>query len=84
MLLFISSVVYVDAENEKTGELLEMAHTLNRTTTISYNNTMTITHIEFKSQVPFQVFRVGVALFSSSTVGIIEMWPQILSMLIIY
>lgn len=40
------------------------ASMVNRTALATYNGTDSITHIEFNSQIPFQRFRVGVALMN--------------------
>ncbi len=46
--------------------------TSNQTTTISYNNTEMITHMEFKSRIPFPRFAVSVALTTNSVTGPLE------------
>ena len=51
--------LYTDASSE--GED-ETGVSRNVNTTASYNSTANITHIEFMSQVPFEEFRVSVAL----------------------
>ena len=53
-------MVYTDARNLQQS---------NRTTKATFNNTDAITHIVFKSMVPFHIFRVGVALVSGSVEG---------------
>lgn len=46
-----------------------VANVRNETSSITYNNSNTITHIEFRSMIPFQRFRVGVALMDGFTLG---------------
>ena len=72
-------LTYEDATHEKDKKQGGMPYKMNRTTTISYNNTKTIIYIEFKCQLLFQVFRVGVALFNSPILGSIEMSQEIYS-----
>ena len=53
---------YIDASEEEEEE--GMSVPTNITTNASFNSTVNITHIEFMSQVPFEKFRVFVALMS--------------------
>ena len=48
----------LDGQGELTGEYEEI------TATATYSNTDVITHIEFSSQIPYQRFRVGVAMMN--------------------
>ena len=73
-------LTYVDA-NRDTPEATRLE--INRTSSISYNNTDTITHIEFRSQIPFQVFRLGIALTSDSVLGPVPMLQEVHSELIV-
>ncbi len=60
---------YTDATGDE--EDLEeggVAPIMNRNTTATYNSTNNITHIEFESKVPFNKFRVRVALMSTEKV----------------
>ena len=65
-------MVYTDARKESFHRTKHYLHQSNRTTTASFNNTDAITHIVFKSRVPFDIFRVGVALVSGSVEGPVQ------------
>ena len=70
-------MVFTDASREKKKDggnraASGSAKQSNRTTTASFNSTDAITHIIFRSKVPFNVFRVGVALVSGSVEGPVQ------------
>ena len=60
---------YIDASDDAGNNPARQS----KITSISYNSTDTISHIEFKSQVPFQKFRVGVSMVNGFDEGPMNM-----------
>ena len=65
-------MVYTDAKKESSHRTKHYSHQSNRTTTVTFNNTDAITYIVFKPMVPFDIFRVGMALISGSVEGPVQ------------